>query len=217
LIQGVRPNGVMLAPIMPSNFYGILTPGDTDAIVAYLQSLKPVKNKVPDPVYKLPFSHHAYPGTEKPIAAADLKDKVKRGFYLASLGHCMECHTPMTRGQLQLDQIGKGGREFPGPWGTSVSRNITSSKTTGIGNWTDSEIKVAITQTQTAARWPPMGYGHYAKMTDADLDAVISHSEHFRRRTISCLADGGQQGISAFYCRRAAYISDLPIGELHHA
>jgi len=178
LIQGVRPNGVTLAPIMPSSFYGILTPGDADAIVAYLQSLKPVKNKVPDPVYKLPFSHHAFPGTEKPIAAADLNDKVKRGFYLASLGHCMECHTPMTRGQLQLDQIGKGGREFPGPWGKSVSRNITSSKTAGIGSWTDSEIKVAITQGKRkdgSPLKPPMGYGHYAKMTDADLDAVIAY------------------------------------------
>src|SRR6478609_295812 len=37
LIDGVRPNGVPLAPIMPSSFYAILTPGDADAIVAYMQ------------------------------------------------------------------------------------------------------------------------------------------------------------------------------------
>ena len=36
--------------------------------------------------------------------------------------------------------------EFPGPWGKSVSRNITSSKTKGLGDWTDAEIKRAITQ-----------------------------------------------------------------------
>src|SRR5499426_4728272 len=31
LIDGVRPNGVPLAPIMPSDFYAILTPGDANA------------------------------------------------------------------------------------------------------------------------------------------------------------------------------------------
>jgi mono/diheme cytochrome c family protein len=178
LIEGVRPNGVPLAPIMPSSFYGIMTPGDMDAIVAYLQSLKPVKNKVPDPVYKLPFGHHAFPGTEKPMPAVDLRDKVKLGFYLVSAGHCLECHTPMVRGQLQLDQIGKGGREFPGPWGVSVSRNITPSKTAGIGDWTDAEIKTAIVQGKRkdgSQLKPPMGYGYYAKMTGGDLDAVVAY------------------------------------------
>jgi mono/diheme cytochrome c family protein len=178
LVQGVRPDGVALAPIMPSAFYGILTPGDVDSIVAYLQTLKPVKNKVPDPVYKLPFAHHAFPGTDKPMAAADLRDKVKLGFYLVSAGHCMECHTPMVRGQLQLDQVGKGGREFKGPWGVSISRNITSSKSAGIGAWSDAEIKAAITQGKRKDGSPlkqPMGYGYYAKMTDGDLEAVIAY------------------------------------------
>jgi len=178
LIDGVRPNGVRLAPIMPYAFYGILTPGDTDAIVAYLRSLKPVKNKVPDPVYKMPFGLHRFPGTEKPPKAADLKNKVKYGHYLVAIGHCMECHTPMDKGALKLDQIGKGGREFPGPWGKSVSRNITSSKKSGIGRWTDAEIKRAITQGKRkdgTPLKPPMGFGYYAKMTDRDLSAVIAY------------------------------------------
>jgi mono/diheme cytochrome c family protein len=168
---------VPLAPIMPSSFYAILTPDDTDSIVAYLQTLKPVSNKVPDPVYKLAFSLQRFPGTEKPMPAADMNDKVKHGFYLAMIGHCMECHTPMTRGQWELDKVGKGGRDFPGPWGTSVSRNVTSSKTSGIGDWTDAEIKTAITQGKRkdgTPLKPPMGYGYYAKMTDSDLNDVIA-------------------------------------------
>ena len=178
IVDGVRPNGVPLAPIMPSDFYAILTPGDADAIVAYVQSLKPVKNKVPDPVYKMPFSLHRFPGTEKPMAGADMSDKVKLGFYLVSIGHCLECHTPMAQGRLEHDKIGKGGREFPGPWGTSVSRNITSSRTAGIGAWGDAEIKTAITQGKRkdgTPMKPPMDYQAYAKMTDADLDAVIGY------------------------------------------
>lgn len=178
VIEGVRPNGVTLAEIMPSGFYGILTKADGDAVVAYLQSIKPVKNKVPDPVYKMQQKHHAFPGTEKPYTEADLKDKVKRGFYMVSIGHCMECHTPMDQGALKLGEIGKGGREFKGPWGVTVSRNITSHKEKGIGSWSDAEIKTAITQGKRkdgSALKPPMDYRAYSKITAADLDSIVAY------------------------------------------
>jgi mono/diheme cytochrome c family protein len=178
LIDGVRPDGVPLAVVMPTGFYGILIPSDLDAIVAYLQSLKLVSNKVPDPIYKMNVPRQTFPGAEKPFTAADLNDKVKRGFYLATIGHCMECHTPMEKGAVDFaNSLGKGGREFPGPWGVSTSRNVTSSKTKGIGDWTDAEIKRAITQGIDKGGnhlKPPMGFGYYAHMTDDDLDAVIA-------------------------------------------
>jgi mono/diheme cytochrome c family protein len=178
LIDGVAPNGVPLAVVMPTGFYGILLPGDLDAIVAYLHTVKPVKNKVPDPIYKLSIPRQIFPGAEKPIDPAALNDKVKRGFYLATIGHCMECHTPMVNGPVDFqNSLGKGGREFPGPWGVSVSRNITSSKSKGIGEWTDADIKRAITQGMDKdgnKLKPPMGYQYYAHMTDADLDAIIA-------------------------------------------
>ncbi len=176
LIDGVRPNGTALAAVMPTGFYGILQPGDLDAIVVYLQSLKPVSNKVPAPIYKMAIPRQIFPGSEKP--ATDLGDKVKHGFYLATIGHCMECHTPLVNGPVDFqNSLGKGGRDFPGPWGVSVSRNITSSKTKGIGDWSDAEVKRAITQgvdKDGNKLKPPMGYGYYAHMTDADLDDVIA-------------------------------------------
>jgi mono/diheme cytochrome c family protein len=49
ITKGVRPDGRILAPIMPSHAFASLSPADTRAIVAYLQSLPPVKNKVPGP------------------------------------------------------------------------------------------------------------------------------------------------------------------------
>ncbi len=45
--QGVRPDGRVLAPIMPYKSYGRLTDADASALVAYLKSLKPVVNRVP--------------------------------------------------------------------------------------------------------------------------------------------------------------------------
>jgi len=176
LLDGVRRTGVPLM-VMPSGFYGILLPSDLDAIVAYVQSLKPINNKVPAPIYRAAVPRQIFPGAEKPINPADLKDKVKHGFYLASIGHCMECHTPRVKGQLDFANMGAGGQEFPGPWGVSVSRNITSSQTKGIGAWTDAEIKRAIIQgvdKDGNKLKGPMGYGYYAHMADADLDALIA-------------------------------------------
>ena len=49
LQTGVRPDGRMLAPIMPWRAFAGLTKADATAIVAYLRSLPPVSNKVPGP------------------------------------------------------------------------------------------------------------------------------------------------------------------------
>ncbi|MEA2878087.1 MAG: hypothetical protein QOF14_3283 [Hyphomicrobiales bacterium] len=179
LQKGERPNGTRLAAIMPSDFYEILTPGDLDAIVAYLRTVKPVRQQTPTPEYRIALPRHIPPGAEKPFAEADLANKVKKGFYLATIGHCMECHTPMgAKGRDFENSYGKGGFEFPGPWGVSVSRNITSHKEKGIGAWSDDEIKRAITKGVSkdgSPLKPPMGYGFYANMTDGDLDAVVAY------------------------------------------
>ena len=179
LRTGVRPNGIPIAVVMPTGFYGIMTDRDLDAVVAYLRTLKPIANKVPDPIYKMQVPRQVFPGGEKPYTQAMMSDKLKKGFYLATIAHCMECHTPMgPRGREFATKLGAGGFEFPGPWGVSVSRNITSSKEKGIGAWTDDEIKRAITQgirKDGSKLKPPMGFHYYATVTPADLDAIVAY------------------------------------------
>lgn len=176
LRSGIRPNGTKMAGVMPSGYYGAITEADMDAIVAYLHTVKPVHNKVPAPVYRVPVEVEIFPGAEKPIASDGSKEQ--RGRYLATIGHCMECHTPMEKGVHAYSTcLGAGGQDFPGPWGTSIARNITSSKEKGLGDWTDAEIKRAITQgisRNGTNLLPPMGYPYYARMTDADLDALVA-------------------------------------------
>lgn len=46
---GVRPDGRILAPVMPWRTYAGLKKSDAAAIVEYLRSLAPVSNKVPGP------------------------------------------------------------------------------------------------------------------------------------------------------------------------
>ena len=176
--DGVHPNGSPLAPIMPSAFYKVFTTGDLDAVVAYLKSVPAISNKTQAPVYKSAMHVEKVPNADKPMSEADLRDPVKRGFYLVTIGHCMECHTPMVRGERVWSQYGAGGFRFTGPFGKSFSRNITSHKEKGIGAWTDAEIKAAITQGKRrdgSPLKPPMGYAWYARMTDADLSAVVAY------------------------------------------
>lgn len=178
LQDGVRPNGTPLSPQMPYAFYKIFTPSDLNAVVAYLKSVPATRNAVEPPIYKAPMEAHIPPGAEKPFTDADMADPVKRGFYLVTIGHCMECHTKTPAGTDFRNSLGKGGEEFKGPWGVSVARNITSHKENGIGAWTDAEIKTAITQGKRrdgTLLKPPMGYGMYATMTDADLSAIVAY------------------------------------------
>ncbi len=179
LREGVKPDGTPIATVMPTGFYGIITDRDMNAIVAYLRTLKPIKNKVPDPIYKMKQVRQIFPGAEKPYTEAMFKDHLKHGFYLATIGHCMECHTPMVRGQHDwAKDLGRGGFEFPGPWGVSVSRNITSSKDKGIGAWTDAQIKRVITtgvDKDGNHLKPPMGFSYYSHLTDGDVADIIAY------------------------------------------
>jgi mono/diheme cytochrome c family protein len=178
MLTGMRPNGVQVAIVMPTAFYKIMTARDLDAVVAYVRSIPAVKNEVPAPTYKIALQPPVVPNAQTPMSEADLADKLKRGFYLATIAHCMECHSPMGPKGRDFSRLGAGGFEFKGPWGVSVSRNISSDKEKGLGNWTDDEIKRAMTQgisRDGSKLKPPMGYPFYAKMTADDLDAIVAY------------------------------------------
>ena len=128
----------------------------------------------------------AQPDAEKGFTEADQQSPVRRGAYLVTIGHCMECHTPAKDGKTLYEQaLGKGGKPFgpglvkgyPADWSGSVSRNITSHPEAGIGRWTDAEIKRAITQGISRDGHqlkPPMGFLWYAGLKEADLDAIVA-------------------------------------------
>jgi len=45
ITKAVRPDGTKLAGPMPYDWYGKITPADLDAIVAFMRTIKPVKNQ----------------------------------------------------------------------------------------------------------------------------------------------------------------------------
>jgi mono/diheme cytochrome c family protein len=174
--EGRRPDGTMLGPFMPFELYRELSDTDVKAIVAYLRSLPPVRHEVPRSVFNIPIpDSYGPPVTHVPDVSRD--DPVAYGAYLAGpIGHCIECHTPLTEtGFDYANSLGAGGNPFPGPWGTSVSVNITP---TGLAQRSDEEIKAMITRgirPDGSKMMPPMGYSFYANISPADLDAIVAY------------------------------------------
>ncbi len=177
--EGIRRDGTLIGPPMPFELYRGISDSDLMAMVAYLRTVKAVSNKPEKSVYRIPLPPNYGPpvGSVPDVARTD---KVKYGAYLAGpVGHCVECQTPMNeKGQRDWSRIGQGGDEFEGPWGVSVSRNITPHNEDGLGKWTNAEIKRAITQgisKEGGKLAPPMAFPFYAKMKDEDLEAVIAY------------------------------------------
>jgi mono/diheme cytochrome c family protein len=179
LTEGVRPTGVPVAPQMPYGFYKILTPTDRDAIVAYLRTAKPVRNEVPLPVYRAAAHAVPIPDAEVSIGETVPTDPVKRGFYLATLAHCMECHSRKPDGVHDFkNSWGKGGHEMKGPFGSVIVKNISSHREKGVGAWTDAELKRALTEgvgRDGKEFKPPMArHIYFSKMTEQDLNAIVA-------------------------------------------
>lgn len=175
--EGVRPDKSIIGPPMPIEFYRHLSDADLAAIIAYLRAQPAVRNEVPKSKYNIPLPP-SYGPAVKSVKAPAASNKVKYGEYLANIGHCMECHTPRNdKGMLQRASLGAGGQVFKGPWGESVSRNLTSHES-GLKDWTDAQIAKAIREgvDQNGQPYkPPMAFGFYKNINNADMSALIAY------------------------------------------
>ncbi len=176
--EGKTPDGRIIFPPMAVPSYNAMSDDDVAAIVAYLRTVPAVHNEVPESTYGIP--QQAMPPA-KGDPAPPATDQVAYGGYIVNaLAHCMECHTPFTAdGMPDMTRIGAGGFGIHlGPDAVVMTPNITPDPETGIGNWSDAEIKTAITdgiRPGGGKLAPPMPYGNFANMTDEDLDAVVAY------------------------------------------
>ena len=181
LRDGKRPDGTLIRPPMPIPVYRQLSDNDAAAIAAYLKSVKPVRNKIGEPHYRVPLPP-SYGAPIVHVPDPSRADKVAYGAYLSGpVGHCVLCHTPPGGGKpFDMSLAYLGGRELPDfdhPGGVAVSRNITAGSKHGIGGWTDAQIKRAITDgirpdgTHLSRTMP---FAWYKRIAPADLDAIVA-------------------------------------------
>jgi len=173
---GADLNGEVLFPVMPYHIYNGMADSDLDAVIAFLHSLTPIKNQTPkDTVSKEGLQVLPLP---KEIIAPDPSDKAARGAYLVNyVAGCTDCHTPIDQntGAPLMDKYLAGGQPYEGPWGLVYGGNITSDPETGIGSWSEAEIKHSLLTgvKNDGRRLILMPYFAYANLTSEDADAIV--------------------------------------------
>lgn len=185
--EGVNRNRKVLFPIMPVDWLKDLSDRDALAIVAYIRSMAPVRNKVPD--NEQSFFAKALlafrvmgPATPSGASAPPPALSAAYGRYVAqNVAGCADCHTPrnLQDGKFYLDSLMAGSSfafgDAEGDRTSAYAANITPDQGTGIGGWTETEFSNAVTAGQRpdgTVLTPHMPYAHYKFIAPDDLRAV---------------------------------------------
>ncbi len=182
--EGKRPDGRLIGPPMPFAFYRQIGDSDVQAIVAYLRTVQPVKNKVAPSDYRMPLPPAWGPPVTSVAAPAPSASLAYGGYLAGPLGHCLECHsTPDEHGVPDLNRgLGGGGMTFSGPWGVSAAPAITAP---ALARYSDPALKQIITtgvRPDGSRLKPPMGTAYYARMNATDLDTLVRYLRTLQAR-----------------------------------
>jgi len=184
---GLQADGDALFPLMPYDAYRTMDERDLLAIMAYLRTIDPIENDVPDHQLDFPLNLivNSIP-LEAELKTVNRDNKLEYGEYLANLAGCTWCHTPINAtNQLIPEQLLAGGHEFYLNGKVVRAANISPDKEAGMGNWTEAQFIARFRQYQgEAGRTIPlaesgnqslMPWTMYADMSDADLAAIYAY------------------------------------------
>ena len=140
--EGIGKDGRALFPMMPYALFRGMSDEDVQSMVAYMNTLPPVKNALPRTALSFPVSLliSSAPRPVGSVPPPDRMNKLKYGEYLATIAGCVGCHTQEVKGQLVLEKQFAGGREFRLPNGVVVTANISPDPETGIGRWSEQQF-----------------------------------------------------------------------------
>jgi mono/diheme cytochrome c family protein len=177
--EGVDREGNALFPMMPYGRFTKLTDDDVLAIIAYVRSVPPQPETAGATSIDFPVSMFIRLAP-KPLDKAPPAwptDPVARGKVLLEVMSCIDCHTPMNKGQLVESKLYAGGNKFSEPTlGTVYSSNITSDAATGIGAYSDEDLMRVFKEGKGKdgrTLWV-MPWRAYQGANDEDLRAVIA-------------------------------------------
>jgi mono/diheme cytochrome c family protein len=187
LRYGVRRDGQAILDLMP--FYD-LSKEDLTAIISWLRTQPPVKNKIPENTYTFlgkmiktfvlaPSGDADVPPAPKPAATAEY------GKYLVnSVANCRGCHTernlmdgsfvgPELAGGFPFELFGNDGKIIAGKH--VISPNLTSDPETGIiASWSQEDF-VQRFRNGRIIPGSPMPWGPFSRMDDLELIAIYKY------------------------------------------
>lgn len=188
LTSGVNKDGEALFPIMPYENYHNMSEEDLYSVVAFLRTLKPIKNEVGEKQLDFPvnFIEKTLPlDAYKPIKTPDKSDMKAYGKYLVTIASCNHCHTP-TKDEAPIPGMDyAGGTEIKLPFGIIRGANLTPDVETGLGAWTKEQFiqrfKSMATDEVKNMEVPAgtyntiMPWTMYGGMTEKDLGAIYEY------------------------------------------
>ncbi|MBS0431082.1 MAG: cytochrome c [Proteobacteria bacterium] len=184
LHTGKSRDGTLLYPAMPFPAYTKITRVDSDAIFAYLGSLKPIHESNRENELRFPYSNRSLligwrllyfrQGQFKPDPAHDAE--WNRGAYLVEgLGHCATCHTAINAlGGSSEDKAFAGGLIPMQNW---YAPSLTLNREAGLGEWSLKDISDLLRAgaSMRGAVYGPMAavvHNSLQYLTDADIRAM---------------------------------------------
>ncbi|MEP6748944.1 MAG: cytochrome C [Bacteroidota bacterium] len=188
ITTGVTKEGRAMFPVMPYGHYGKMDPEDIQSIIAYIRTLAPIENKVPESVSDFPmnFIINTIPSKAIPEEIPAKPNLLAYGKYMVNASACVECHTKVAKGQIMQELAFSGGREFSLQDGSVVrSANITADVSTGIGSWTKETFINRFKAFADSSYHPKqvaagefnsvMPWNMYSKMNTEDLGAIYTY------------------------------------------
>lgn len=200
--EGLSKDGSRLYPAFPYTHFTYATRDDVDAIFAYLNTLDPVRNRVPEPELVWPlgwrFLMNGWNLINFEDAAfepeADRSEAYNRGKYLVEgLMHCGMCHSP--KNVIGAEKAGDS--RFTGGLAEGwLAPPLTSGTREGIGDWTQEDLVAFLKhgRNERSIAFGPMAdvVRHSTQyMHDADLEAVATYIKALPG------ADDGERGEAA--------------------
>jgi mono/diheme cytochrome c family protein len=200
--DGISADGHRLYPAFPYPYYTHVTREDVDDILAYLQTVQPVKNQTP--ANKLPFPLNERAAmrawnwmffkeqTFQPVTGKSAT--WNRGAYLVEgLGHCGACHTPKNiLGGDEAKQAYQGGNLDA--W---FAPDLGSDLRQGLGGWSEADIFEYLKtgrNRMSNATGPMAEVIDYStsRLSDDDVHAIATYLKDLPQKNQNGSASGDQ-------------------------
>jgi len=209
LHTGRSRDGKLLYPAMPFPAYTKVTREDSDAIFAYLSSLKPLSVPNRENELRFPYNNRSLligwrtlyfsEGEFKPDPSRDAQ--WNRGAYLVQgLGHCGTCHTAINAlGGSSEEKAFAGGLIPMQNW---YAPSLTNNREAGLGDW---DLRNIVELLQAGASDRGAVYGPMAAvvhnslqyLSESDVQAMAVYLKSLAEHTRTTTEPRGATQVSA--------------------
>jgi mono/diheme cytochrome c family protein len=174
--EGIADDGHAVVPVMPYELLRYMSDEDLASVVVFLRSLPPVRSTLPPTEIPFLFARliQAVPQpVTEPVPETDPSTPANHGAYLAKMGHCTGCHTPLNPKFQPIPGLAMAGGA---PMEGVASANLTPDAS-GIVYYDEALFIATMRTGSVGARKlnSAMPWWTYRNMTDVDLKAVFAY------------------------------------------